>query len=234
MYKFLLFIFILFLSANCLKAQDTIYKRSGDVVYAKVLEINPTEIKYKRHNFQDGPLYIERKEMISTIRFANGLKEVFDISTVSLQTVPAQQDPYYSPDRRINNIDPQLFNKIYSRGSKFSYKNDMLSENQLHRLLLKTRDKQIIDQVGRSKDAHTLQYIGFGAIPLGIGAIYFLQKSGFGSFYSYYGNSPNNGDLALSAVFFVGAITCPIVSGIFKQKRKTYNSNAIEAYNAKY
>jgi hypothetical protein len=233
MNKFLLFFLLLFFSVNCLKAQDTIYKRTGDVVYAKVLEINPSEVKYKRHNFPDGPLYIERKEMISTIRFANGLKEVFEISTAPLSSAPAQQDPYYSPDRRVSNIDPQLFNKIYPRGSKYIYKNDMLSENQLHRLLLKTKDKQIIEQVGRSKDAHTLQYIGFGAIPLGIGAIYFLQKSGFGS-YSYYGNGPNNGDLALSAVFFVGAISCPIASGIYKQKRKNYNTNAIDAYNAKY
>jgi hypothetical protein len=225
---------VLFISVSSLQAQDTIYKRSGVIVYAKVLEINPVEVKYKRFNFSDGPLYIEKKETIRSIRFANGLKEEFDLNTVTLSSLPVSQDAYYQENIVINNIDPRQFNKIYPRGSKFNYRNDLISENQLHRMLLKTKDKEIIEQIGRSKDAHILQYIGFGAIPLGIGTIYFLEKSGLGTYNSYYQTSRNNGDMVLSAVFLVGAITCPIASGIFKQKRKTYNSNAVDIYNAKY
>jgi hypothetical protein len=234
MNKFLLLITVCAIGHHGLQAQDTIYKRNGDVVFAKVMEINPVEVKYKKFNFSDGPLYIDRKETIRLIKFANGMKEEFELNAATISSLPVQQETYYREDRRGYTAVPREFNKIYPLGSKFTYQNNVIGENDLHRMLLKTRDKEIITLVGKSKDSHILQFIGFGAIPLGIGAIYFLQKSGFGS-YSYYGrSSPNNGDLALSAVCLVGAIACPIGSGIFKQKRKNYNSDAIDVYNVKY
>ncbi len=53
-------------------AQDTITKNDGSYIQAKVLEVTPTEVKYKKFNNQDGPLFILNKADISEIRYENG------------------------------------------------------------------------------------------------------------------------------------------------------------------
>jgi hypothetical protein len=242
MNKFFIVIFI-FVSCLHIAAQDTIIKYNGEQVYAKVMEINPSEVKYKRFNFTEGPTYIDRKETIKAIRYSNGLKEEFGQGAPQRAAIPLdQQDAYYVPER--NNYDynnnynsnsnnnNHLNTKIDQRGARFYYRNSGIGENELHRILLKTKDKEIVTQVGKAKDAHIMQFIGFGAIPLGLGAIYLLQNSGFQPFYnpSVY----NHGDVALSAVCFIGAIACPIASGIFKHKRGAANREAVELYNEKY
>ena len=55
--KNLLF-FILSLSQISLNAQDTIYKRNGEIISTKVIEINLKEVTYKRSDLLDGPLFI--------------------------------------------------------------------------------------------------------------------------------------------------------------------------------
>jgi hypothetical protein len=234
----LFLILLTFVFCQNLIAQDTIIKSNGDLVLAKVTEITSMEIKYKRFNFLDGPTYIVGRGEIKMIKYSNGLKEEFPVIPVNSIVVNETPDTYYNQGDRnshYNYVTPAQikYNKIEPRGSRFLYQNEFMSENELHRMLLKTKNKEIIMAVGKSKDAHVLQFIGFGAIPLGIAAIYLLDRSGYFPLYSY-GNNYNNGDLALSAVCVVGAIACPIASGVFKHKRKESNRDAIEIYNAKF
>ncbi|MDO8998552.1 MAG: DUF4190 domain-containing protein [Bacteroidota bacterium] len=56
---------------------DIITLRNGDEVSAKVLEITSIEIKYKRCNLSDGPLYIVKKSDVFMIKYTNGTKDVF-------------------------------------------------------------------------------------------------------------------------------------------------------------
>lgn len=53
-----MFLVAAFASMVCIQAQDVITKRNGDEILAKILEVNPTEIKYKRYDNPDGPLYV--------------------------------------------------------------------------------------------------------------------------------------------------------------------------------
>ena len=46
---------ILFFTA--LSAQDFIYKNDGGEIEVKVIEITTDVVKYKKFDFQDGPLY---------------------------------------------------------------------------------------------------------------------------------------------------------------------------------
>jgi hypothetical protein len=235
MNKFFL-ILLIFVFYQNLRAQDTIIKSNGDLVAAKVMEITSTEVKYKRFNFLDGPTYIVGRGEIKMIKYSNGLKEEFPTTPVNSIVVNEAQDVYYNQRNQypLYVTPAQInYNRIELRGNRFLYRNEFISENELHRMLLKTKNKEIIMAVGKSKDAHILQFIGFGAIPLGIAAIYLLDRSGYVPLYSY-GNGYNNGDLALSAVCVVGAIACPIASGVFKHKRKESNRDAIEIYNAKF
>jgi len=73
---------ILFLSgvfyAN---AQDLIVLKNGSMIEAKVMEISPTEIRYKRFNHQDGPTIVIPANDVLSIRYANGMTEIIGGST---------------------------------------------------------------------------------------------------------------------------------------------------------
>ncbi len=70
---------IVFLLQGALHAQDTIYKRSGDVIPAKVLEINTKEVSYKRADLSEGPLFVVNKNDIKKIKYATGTIDSFAV-----------------------------------------------------------------------------------------------------------------------------------------------------------
>ena len=72
------FSIIAFLFAGfCSQAQDTLYTVSGQKIPAKVVEINQTEIKYKKTNNLDGPVYVIDKTDVALIEYKNGSKELY-------------------------------------------------------------------------------------------------------------------------------------------------------------
>jgi hypothetical protein len=51
-------LFILFVcSSNIIKAQDTLSTRYGENVLVKVIEVGTTEVKYKKQDNLNGPLF---------------------------------------------------------------------------------------------------------------------------------------------------------------------------------
>lgn len=77
-------------------AQDQLFKKDNTKLEVKVLEINPTEIKYKLFTYQDGPTIIISKKDVALIIYQNGVHEV-------ITTDPAAEKPtviYYSPTQR--------------------------------------------------------------------------------------------------------------------------------------
>jgi len=103
--KHILLIILSFVVGSAV-AQDTIITRSGEVIPAKVLEITPTEIKYKKPSNPDGPLYVASKENVAVIQYKNGTKDVFkleesdDVYTNSTQG--NQSGNNYTPRPRVN------------------------------------------------------------------------------------------------------------------------------------
>ena len=73
----LLLLTILFLLGGVAQGQDLLTKRNGDELLVKVLEISPTEVKYRRADNPDGPLISVWKADVFMIRYANGTKDVF-------------------------------------------------------------------------------------------------------------------------------------------------------------
>ncbi|MEY4926602.1 MAG: hypothetical protein RI894_1038 [Bacteroidota bacterium] len=74
--KYLFTILLLVAFAN-LHAQDLITTRKGLVIKAKVTEVTPTEIKYKRFDNLDGPNYTAKKSEIASIVYQNGTVDAF-------------------------------------------------------------------------------------------------------------------------------------------------------------
>jgi len=58
-------------------AKDIIVLNSSDSIKAKILEVTPTEVKYKKMNYLDGPTFIILKSEISKITYGNGDVESF-------------------------------------------------------------------------------------------------------------------------------------------------------------
>ena len=75
MMRLLLSLGLLLLSLG-VHAQDLLTKTTGEELQVKVLEITPTEVRYKRTDNPDGPLITVRRYDVFMIRYANGTKEM--------------------------------------------------------------------------------------------------------------------------------------------------------------
>lgn len=79
---------MLLLLATCYAgyAQDTITKRNGEEIQAKVLEITINAIKYKRFDNLEGPVIHIAKNEVFLITYENGTKETFTDNTPTTAT----------------------------------------------------------------------------------------------------------------------------------------------------
>lgn len=79
MKKHFFIILVSIIGAQFNLAQDKIYLKDDETpIITKVLDISPTEIKYKKFDFQDGPTYTELKSNILRIEFQNGDIESYE------------------------------------------------------------------------------------------------------------------------------------------------------------
>lgn len=71
------------INLNELKDQcDIMLLRSGEEILVKVVEIGVTEIKYKKCDNQQGPLFLVNKNDVFMITYENGSKDVFKIEEI--------------------------------------------------------------------------------------------------------------------------------------------------------
>ena len=69
---------ILLACAASLGAQDLITKKTGEDIRAKVLEVNPDNIRYRLFEEPDGVIYTIDKSDVLLIRYASGRNELFN------------------------------------------------------------------------------------------------------------------------------------------------------------
>jgi hypothetical protein len=60
-------------------SQDMITTRSGESIQAKVLEVSQTEIKYKKFDNPEGPVYWILKSVVLMVKYENGTVDVFKV-----------------------------------------------------------------------------------------------------------------------------------------------------------
>lgn len=58
-------------------SQDNIVLKNGDEINAKISEVGESNIKYRKFNNQDGPIYTKSKDEIFYIKYSNGEKEMY-------------------------------------------------------------------------------------------------------------------------------------------------------------
>jgi hypothetical protein len=85
-------------------SQDIITTKTGEDILAKMVEVGHTEIKYKKFDNQEGPLFTILKSDVLMIRYENGTKDIFTEEPKSNTVVPP-----YSPSPNLNTPDNKLF-----------------------------------------------------------------------------------------------------------------------------
>jgi hypothetical protein len=104
MRKLLVLLTLFFVAGVSVQAQDKIYRKNGQVVKAKVLEIGTEEVKYRLPDTTETLIYVLEKDRISKIEFENGRVEKF---TVNLKD-PEQYADQRRHGLKINFIGPLL------------------------------------------------------------------------------------------------------------------------------
>ena len=76
--KKLIIAIISILIFNNVYTQDIIIKRNGEEIKSKVIEVGTTEIKYKKNDNINGPIFSIFKSDVFMIKYENGTKDVFN------------------------------------------------------------------------------------------------------------------------------------------------------------
>jgi hypothetical protein len=161
--KNIIFLLCLTLFGGISYAQDIIITKNAEKIAAKVLEINISNVKYKKFSHLYGPDYSILKSDISSILYENGKVEVFT----------DMQDAVIAPDSIANNIAnsiaPSDVNKFFQMSEQ--EKEAFLQENdfEIYRMFhlgrsLRNRGKKILIP------GFLLSACGFGLIVIGAAA----------------------------------------------------------------
>jgi len=79
MKKIILLTLIAIFTLTLCYSQDVITTRSGESIQARVLEVGQTEIKYKKFDNPEGPVYWILKSVVLMVKYENGTVDVFKV-----------------------------------------------------------------------------------------------------------------------------------------------------------
>ncbi|MDF7817666.1 hypothetical protein P1X15_08665 [Runella sp. MFBS21] len=105
--NFLTAILVLFSLTFCF-SQDIITKKTSEDIQAKVTEITTTEIKYKKFDNLNGPVFTILKSDVLMIRYQNGSKDIFTESQKA--NTSTNMDNNASIDMRIKGREDAITN----------------------------------------------------------------------------------------------------------------------------
>lgn len=111
-----LFLLSMLFCASVSFSQDVIVKKDGSTIISKVLEINTSDIKYKKQSNLNGPTYTISKSEIMSINYANGEKDDFNEPTTTSGSGFGDTPQGYvkKPGDKRNEELIKLYNKQYN------------------------------------------------------------------------------------------------------------------------
>lgn len=208
-------------------AQDTIYKRTGELVSAKILEINIKEISYKRTDLPDGPLIIVNKNDIRKIKYATGMVDSFAIIKPDPPRQVFVNTPSYVYQDNNNLIHPSLRKGTYQyMGHRISDRNVLLLAIEKNQ---QWKNKEIDLNISASRRNKALQYsIGYaGAFIGGLGVYSCILAIDMSS-----RNPTGESAAVVGCLLSAGVlVSSQIVSFTYKLKRVKHADKVAELYN---
>ena len=203
-------------------SQDTLHFRKGRPIVCKVTEISPEEIKYKKIENMDGPVYSINKEDVKLISYKNGVVDSF-----------AEIKPWLKPIQKINkqelnyNIPTvKTHPKIVKEGRSFFMDNTLYSESKILAIMKHVNNPELNLHIRRSKLARAFQpvcLVGIPAVAIGSMSVVFSKDVYIRS------NSAKMENLGFSLLAF-GAV-CLTTSIALENYRYKQNEIALRLYN---
>jgi hypothetical protein len=196
--------------------QDTLFKRNGDRIPAKVKEISSNEISYNRFDMLDGPIFKISKDDVSKIKYVNGTVDTF--------TVFKQNSSL-------------LLNKPMTIGFRnrwgYKYEGHRLSENDVLTMTIEknklAKNLEITSQIQAFKK-NKLKQFAFGLGGVALSAVILGAAQGYMNIH--------DGEANLDPILYVSlacagtvVITTSIISRRYKKKRRTNIHTLAELYN---
>ncbi len=120
--KQIFFVAFFALCATYVSAQDVIVKKDGSTILSKVLEVNTSDVKYKKFSNKKGPTYTINKSEIMSINYENGEKDLFNGTILETDTKDSKQSLIPSVANQRNSELLSLYNKHYSPSAKMKKK----------------------------------------------------------------------------------------------------------------
>lgn len=143
------------------KAQDTLVKKDGGIIIGKVIEVGTSDLKYKRMDSPDGPVYVIHKWDLQYIIYSNGRKELYSDITPP------------SPLPVTENLS------ILVSGSYYYYKEHRIMEADMLAIAKQRQDKKIDLMIKKTQDKKFIQEaFVIGGIGLGVAGLYEMAANG--------------------------------------------------------
>jgi hypothetical protein len=195
-------------------------KRSGEAIIAKLVEINPDNIRYKRFDYLTGPLFTLPKQEIKFVVYSNGVKESFET--------------YSSPAPAKETKEDLTFQ---TNGWNYYYKERRITEHDMLALAGKQNDKKINLMIKKTDNIRFIQdatAIGGAALFVTGASLYIANRSRKYNRYSSTSIASANkrAQMRLNGEYLMlGGLTSEIVSITFRFDRRKHAHMVVDAYN---
>ena len=122
-------LFILLVVAIIVNAQDVIVKTDGSTILAKVLEVNESDVKYKKYTNKKGPTYTISKSKIMAINYENGDKDDFQQNNSNAEDHQLQSNGLVELNTPPDNRNSEILSAYSQDHDSEDKKNDKVAKN---------------------------------------------------------------------------------------------------------
>ena len=174
------------LTGSFVLAQDNIILKNGTEIPAKVLEVSSGQIKYRRQDNPDGPIYSTGTTDVLLIKYANGTKDILSegrpavgSSSPTLRAVPGPGvTPSESSTPALNKLTYHhgLFSRYYVNGA-----DERIDRNQVQMAFADHPDAMRAYRRGQSLRRWSYVTAGSALALLGAGAVVSIVGDGGGT-----------------------------------------------------
>ena len=113
-----------------LYAQDIIITKDSKRIEAKIIEVTPTTVKYKKWSYQDGPDILEAKSNIAAIMWGNGEVEAFSVEEVVATTKEEKQEVVVNEESKIEKEESVAIVKEVEKEKVVANKNTVIAKTE--------------------------------------------------------------------------------------------------------
>ena len=191
MKKIIFLIVVLLGAALYADAQDVITTRRMEEIQAKVLEVSPSHVRYKRYSNLEGPTYTIYTSDLIMIRYENGEEDIFN-EVLAYGGSPYASNVVYDRYKNYKTLyNPRMY--VHQWGDPYSP-----GWSGLASAIIPGFGQALCDEWGRG----TCFFLG--SLALGCASLVSAEWNSYGLDYSYYVDVESNGASSILGLASLG------------------------------